>query len=96
MKLKKMLKKKKKFKRKFTANPTEEYLHREHMKRLSNCKRRINQVGRKNERKKNPNDPLSHPVKFFRRGKNKPDRREDIKLDYLFSEVNSLNKYGIP
>ena len=36
-----MLKKKKKFKKKFTKNPTEEYLYKEHLKRVKNCKRRI-------------------------------------------------------
>ena len=97
MQFRKMLKKKqkKKFKSNYTRNRKEEFEQREHQKRLQNQKRRMAQIGKKQERKKNPNDPISHPVKFFRRAKNptknKDLLREDIKLDYLFSEINTQN-----
>ena len=42
MKFTKMLKRKKKRKGNFAKNRAEEFLQREHMKRLGNCKRRIN------------------------------------------------------
>ena len=38
------------------------------------------------ERKKNPNDPISNPVKFFRRGKKK---RNNVSLDYLFGRIKA-------
>jgi len=47
------------------------YEHNEHLKNLASLQKRLNNVGSKDDRKKNPHDPLSNPVFFFNKG-NKP------------------------
>lgn len=38
----------------------------EHQKNLQSMQRRINDIGCKAERKKNPNDPIAHPTYLLR------------------------------
>lgn len=44
------------------------YQQHEHMKNLASLQRRILDVGSKQDRKKNPFDPLGNPVFFFTKG----------------------------
>lgn len=41
------------------------HLDAEHMKNLASLQRRILEVGNKQDRKKNPFDPIGNPVYFF-------------------------------
>ena len=41
----------------------------EHMKNLAALRQRCQDVGNPLDRKKNPNDPLSNPVRLFRKDK---------------------------
>ena len=42
------------------------------MKNLASLQRRLNNIGSKQDRKKNPHDPLSNPVFFLKRGEKDP------------------------
>ena len=44
------------------------YQHETHLKNLASLQRRIQHVGSKHDRAKNPHDPLSNPVFFFKKG----------------------------
>ena len=44
------------------------YQHETHLKNLASLQRRIQHVGSKQDRAKNPHDPLSNPVFFFKKG----------------------------
>ena len=47
---------------------TKKFISQEHERELKSLKKRISRVGKRmNDRKKNPYDPVAHPVRFFRR-----------------------------
>ncbi len=55
---------------------TEQFEDMEHIRRLNAMSKRILSLGKPHERKKNINDPISHPTYFFRR----PDDKDAVKL----------------
>lgn len=91
---------KRKKKRKRKRPPTADYLYKEHLNRLKHNKRRIKESHTLKERKKNKQDPLAHPVKFFRGGdqmhkinnmtswKASKKIRKPLNLDYLFGKLH--------
>ena len=46
----------------------------EHMKNLEALRQRCQDVGNPKDRKKNPNDPLSNPVRLFRKNKEEAEK----------------------
>eukprot|EP00347_Sterkiella_histriomuscorum_P006520 403352454 len=65
------------------------YQHEEHLKNLASLQSRINFVGSKLDRKKNPHDPLSNPVFFFK--KDEKDKKTSL-TDFAKKVENNLEK----
>ena len=55
------------------------FQHEEHLKNLASMHSRIQQVGSKQDRQKNPNDPLANPVFFFK--KDEKEKKQSL-IDY--------------
>ena len=70
------------------------FINQEHELNLKSQKRRLKEVGRNMvERKKNPNDPIVYPVRFFRRD---PTDRKAIDLDPVANKIINRRDVIIP
>ncbi|KAM3141267.1 hypothetical protein pb186bvf_006652 [Paramecium bursaria] len=78
-----------------TGNLTkkEKFQNQEHLLNLQSQFRRINNTGSMQERKKNQNDPIAHPPKFFRRdGQSLANVRIDKLLEHFTKEHRQINE----
>jgi hypothetical protein len=70
---------------------SEQYEDTEHIRRLNAMSKRMLSLGKPHERKKNINDPISHPTYFFR----KPGDKDAVKLVDLETFNKKLNEMVI-
>jgi hypothetical protein len=77
-----------KIKHKPTAKQKDQFEDTEHIRRLNAMAKRILALGKPHERKKNINDPISHPTYFFR----KPEDKDAVKLVDLDTFNKKLNE----
>jgi hypothetical protein len=66
---------------------TSSYHQMEHMKNLASLNRRMNEVGSKQDRKKNPFDPIGNPVFFFTKGDNMASSHQSISLNGFAKKI---------